>query len=133
MLPGVVLSWPATPSLPLAPRPVGNFTLLPAPTLSFQVGLIDDRYCVNTAVVPLPSERYATEIGSFGNFASGFSFLILGSFQVLTSPRKIPASTSGESFRPVMPGRLYETTTAPSVVGMWISLPGALPSSSSLI
>ena len=39
MAPGNCLTWPATPSLPLPPRPAGHFTEVPLPTVSAQTGL----------------------------------------------------------------------------------------------
>ncbi len=39
---GFCLTWPVTPSLPLPPRPVGQFGEVPAPTFSFHSGLTFD-------------------------------------------------------------------------------------------
>ena len=42
-LPRSCLTWPATPSLPLAPRPAGHLTEVPLPTFAAQSGLMLDR------------------------------------------------------------------------------------------
>src|SRR5678815_103524 len=94
MLPGVDLTEPVTPSLPLPPRPTGHLTLLPAPTLVFHSGETLARKSVNTAVVPEPSERWTTVIAWSGSFEPGLAAAILGSFQRVILPRKISATLS---------------------------------------
>ena len=54
---------------------------------------------VNCAVVPDPSERTTTRIGMLGMCALGLSAAIAGSFQFVTTPVKIFASVSGDSWR----------------------------------
>src|SRR5260370_3434212 len=57
MAPGVFLTSPATPPLPLAVIPVGQVTVVPSPTWLLKSGLIVLRCLAKTKVVPLPSER----------------------------------------------------------------------------
>src|SRR5437879_13266424 len=46
------------------------------------------------------------------------------SFHLVIFPRKMSAMTSGVNFTGcASPGKLYATTTAPSTVGMWSTLP----------
>ena len=55
----------------------------------------------------------------FGRVKSGFSDVIAESSQLVMVPRKISATTSPVSLRPVsIPGRLYATVIAPMVSGM---------------
>src|SRR5271157_4655971 len=94
MPPRVFFVVAATPSLPLAPAPAGQFTLVLAPTLLFQSGLTVERYDVNTNDVPDPSARCTGAIARLGNFTPGFSATSLGSFHFVMLPAKISASTS---------------------------------------
>ena len=57
MPPSVRVMTPVTPALPRAPTPVGQLTLVPVPTLLFQVGLVFDRKSVKLYDVPEASDR----------------------------------------------------------------------------
>src|SRR5256885_1501720 len=104
---GRVFSSPATPALPLPPRPTGHATDLPLPTRDFHSGLILERYSVKMYVVPEPSDRCATEMRPPGRRIPGFSFASWGSFQVLILPRKMSAMTGPVRCSPVLtPGTL---------------------------
>src|ERR1700733_1020946 len=106
---GVFLMVPVTPSLPLPPRPTGQFGEAPAPTFAFHSGLILVRKSVQMKVVPLPSERWTTIMSlSFdGKFTPGFALAISGSFHRVIVPRKIPASAFCVNFsEPLTPGTL---------------------------
>src|SRR5271155_4266269 len=97
MAPGDCFTWPVTPSLPLAPSPVGHFTAVPLLTCCDHSGLTAERYVVKAAVVPLLSARWITVIFEFGRFSPGLSFFSRGSCQLVILPKKIPASASEES------------------------------------
>src|SRR5205085_1028491 len=58
-----------------------------------------------------------------GRLALELSFLMRGSFQVLTLPAKMPATAAGESLRSVMPERLYSTAMPPPVHGIVCTWP----------
>src|SRR3954470_4354637 len=94
MPPRVLCVVAATPSLPLAPAPAGQFTLVLAPTLLFHSGLTAERYEVNTNVVPDPSARWTGAIARLGSFTPWFSSTSLGSFHFVIVPAKMPARTS---------------------------------------
>src|SRR6266403_4244529 len=106
MAPGVCLTSPATPLLPLAVTAVGQVTIVPSPTWVLKSGLIVLRCLAKTKVVPLPSERPQTVIAVAGSFTPSFVFAIAGSFHFVILPRKIPLYASRESFRDSTPGRL---------------------------
>ena len=72
---------------------------------------------MNTPEVPDLSERTKTWMGRFGP-AEPLSAAMAGSFQVVILPLKILASVAPDSFRPVIPGRLYWTEIAPAISGM---------------
>src|SRR5262245_53434122 len=74
--PGVFLTTPATPALPRAPTPVGKFTAVLNPTLSFHGRLTDERYSVKLYVVPDPSERYTGVTFMSGRLRPGLSVAI---------------------------------------------------------
>src|SRR5262245_27928212 len=57
MPPSVRATTPVTPALPRAPIPVGHSTVVPVPTLPFQVGLVFVRKSVKLYEVPELSER----------------------------------------------------------------------------
>src|SRR2546421_8525516 len=107
----------ATPSLPLAPVPVGHLTVLSAPTFDFHSGLYPDRNVVKPFVVPDSSERWTTVIGCATSFTPGFSLAIAGSLQSLIFPRKMSAIVAPSSFRS-FGSPLYETVMAPNAVGI---------------
>ncbi len=69
------------------------------------------------AVVPDPSERWATVIAVLGQVAPGLSALIAASSQVLIVPWKIPAIVSAESCSLSTPERLYEIVIGAPTVG----------------
>src|SRR5260370_37231425 len=106
MAPGVLLTSPRTPPLPVAVIPVGQVTVVPSPTWLLKSGLILLRCLAKTKVVPLPSERPQTVIVVSGSFTPSFVFAIAGSFHFVILPRKIPLYASRESFRDSTPGRL---------------------------
>src|ERR1700722_16528019 len=106
MLPSVWLITPETPSLPLPPLPTGHAMSLPTllsepPRVCAQGGLSLVRKSDHTAVVPEPSERWATAIGWSGRFAPEFSATSAGSFHLVILPAKILPSVSPSNFRPV--------------------------------
>src|SRR4051812_35929961 len=112
------LTQAATPSLPLAPVPVGHLTVLSTPGPFFHSGLYAARKVVNSLVVPDSSERWQTVMSSPGSPTPEFCFAIDGSFHFLTLPRKMFATVGPSSLRPLAtPDRLYETVTAPNTVG----------------
>src|SRR5512138_2856445 len=103
----VVLTWPATPSFPLPPRPTGHLTDFPWPTLVFHSLLTPERKSVRMLVVPLPSERWTTMIALSGRLTPGLSSAIRLSFHLVILPRKMLATSSELSFNPFgTPGRL---------------------------
>src|SRR5579884_1066564 len=109
---GVCSTWPATPSLPLPPRPTGQLTEVFEPTLLFHSGLTFERKSVHTKLVPLPSERCTTVMSALGSFTPGLSLVRAGSFHLVILPRKISASTWPENLRSaVTPSILYVGTT----------------------
>src|SRR5712671_781432 len=115
MAPGACLIAAATPSLPLAPVPVGHFTVLSAPTCFAQVGLEAARKLVKPLVVPDSSERCTIVIELDGRLTPAFCFAISGSFHFLTLPRKMSATVGPSSLRPAFtPLRLYESVIAPN-------------------
>src|SRR6185295_14235385 len=91
---------PVTPSLPFAPSPDGQLTLVPLPGPLFHSGLTVLNQSTKILVVPLPSERCTLVIAFAGSFTSGFSLAIAGSSHCLIFPRKIPAAASGVIFSP---------------------------------
>src|SRR4051812_13946191 len=109
---------PATPSLPLAPVPVGHLTVLSEPTCLCHWGDCSSRNDVNSFVVPDSSERWTTVIALSGSLAPGFSFESAGSFQFLILPRNRSAIVGPSSLSPLgAPLTLYETVMAPNTVG----------------
>ena len=121
MAPEICATLPATPSLPLAPMPVGQSIAVSAPTLFFQSAETRLRYVENWKVVPEPSERCTTLIALEGSATPGFSFLIAASSQRETRPWKIsakvgPSSTSWPGFTP---GTLTTGTMPPITTGNW--------------
>src|SRR5258708_620827 len=106
MAPGVFLTSPATPPLPLAVIPVGQVTVVPSPTWLLKSGLIVLRCLAKTKVVPLPSERPQTVIAVSGSFTHSFVFAIAGSFHFVILPRKIQLCAAGKSLRDSTQGRL---------------------------
>src|SRR3954452_408792 len=89
-----------TPSLPLAPVPVGHLTVLSTPGPFFHSGLYAARNVVNSLVVPDSSERWQTVMLSPGRSTPAFCPLIDGSSHFLTFPRKMLATVAPSSFRP---------------------------------
>src|SRR3954463_14333792 len=93
---------PATPSLPLAPVPVGHLTVLSDPTCLCHWGDASSRNDVNSFVVPDSSERWTTVMGLSGRGTPGLRFPIAGSFQFLILPRKMSAIVGPSSLRPFL-------------------------------
>src|SRR3954447_25998069 len=90
----------ATPSLPLAPVPVGHWTDLSVPRpLSHSLDWAATSL-LKFAVVPDSSERWHTVIVSFGGCRPELPAAIFGSFQVLIFPRKMSAIVAPSSLRP---------------------------------
>src|SRR5512134_1543573 len=92
---------PATPSLPLAPVPVGHLTDLSLPGPFFHSGEVSERYSVKFAVVPDSSERWQTVMSSPGKLVPELSLAIAGSSHFVIFPRKMPAIVGPSSFRPL--------------------------------
>src|SRR3954451_14936067 len=87
---------------------VGQFTV--SPESSFQtVGAAAFRNLVKLFVVPDPSDRWTTAIDEAGRVAPLLSAAILGSFHVVMSRWKMPASVSGLSLSESTPGTLNDT------------------------
>src|SRR4051812_31696360 len=102
----------ATPSLPLAPVPVGHLTDLSVPGPAAHAFEYAARNFVKLPVVPDSSERWQTVILSAGSLRFGLAAAIFGSFQVVMVPRKMSAIVAPSSLRPdFAPSRLYETVT----------------------
>src|SRR3954471_13136803 len=97
----------ATPSLPLAPVPVGHFTDLSTPgPLSHSLEELA-RNWAKFFVVPDSSERWQTVILLAGSVTPAFAAAIFGSFQFVILPRKMSASVAPSSLRPdFTPSRL---------------------------
>src|ERR1700712_2154970 len=94
-----------TPSLPCAATP-------PAAAHAFADGMVHAagaaaaRYLVKFSVVPESSARWTAWTDRLGRVVPGFNAAIVGSFQLLIEPAKIPASTSGVRVSWAMPDRL---------------------------
>ena len=78
---------------------VGHSTVVPEPISCLKVGLMAERCLVNTKFVPLASDRRTTVIGRSGSLAPGLAAAILGSFQFVILPRKIPAIVEPSRWR----------------------------------
>src|SRR3954466_2446415 len=91
----------ATPSLPLAPRPVAHLTDLPTPAPPFQAAESPARDSVKFFVVPDSSERWQTVMFDAGSFRPELSLAIAGSFHFSTLPRKMSAAVAPSSLRPL--------------------------------
>ena len=72
-------------------------------------GAFSERYSVKFSVVAESSERWTGTMSRSGRSASGFDSAIAGSFQLVMSPAKIPAMTSGVRFRESTPSMLNTT------------------------
>src|SRR3954471_12222765 len=97
----------ATPSLPLAPVPVGHFTVLSEPTFDSHSLLEPTRKPVNPLVVPDSSERWTTVIADDGRLTPEFWPAIAGSFHFVIFPRKMSAIVGPSSLSPPLtPSRL---------------------------
>src|ERR1043166_3603802 len=72
-------------------------------------GVVAIRYLVKLSVVPDSSERWNAWILRSGSFASGFSFLIAASFQLVILPLKILAIVGASRTRLSTPETLYAT------------------------
>src|SRR5215211_515995 len=111
----VLVTASATPDDLFLPSPVpvqalaGSSFHTPLPAL--------DKNLVVFSVVPDSSERKNTVIFSLGSLASGFSFAILSSFQVLMLPLKMPDRTSALSTSLSTPSRLYAKAIGPTTIG----------------
>src|SRR3954453_20965059 len=90
----------ATPSLPLAPVPVGHLTVLSEPTFDSHSLLEETKKPVKPLVVPDSSERWTTVMFDDGRLTPGFCLAISGSFHFFTFPRKMSASAGPSSFSP---------------------------------
>src|SRR4051794_40618660 len=107
MLLGDCLTRPATPSLPLPPTPVGQFTAVATPTRLLHSGETLARKSAQMYEVPDPSERCTTVMSSAGSVTPAFSVAMAGSFHFVTLPRKMSASSGPENrSSPERPGTL---------------------------
>ena len=70
-------------------------------------GAFAARYSVKFWVVPESSDRWTTVIGADGSEAPEFWLAILGSFQVVIAPEKMPAMVAASSLRSFTPSTLY--------------------------
>src|SRR5437762_2160404 len=95
---GVCLTRPATPSLPLPPTPVGQFTAVATPTFLPHSGEDLARKSHQMYEVPEPSERCTTVMSAAGRLTPGFSLAMAGSFHFVTLPRKMSARRGPENF-----------------------------------
>src|SRR3954466_3816086 len=100
MAPSDCLIAAATPSLPLAPVPVGHLTVLSAPTPDFQAELSSARKVVKPLVVPDSSERWTTVMVPLGRSVPALSLAIAGSFHLVILPWKMSARVWPSSLRP---------------------------------
>ena len=79
---------------------------------------------MKTKDVPDPSARCTTTMSVAGRDRPALMLVSRASFHLVIFPRKMSAMTSGVNFTGcASPGKLYATTTAPSTVGMWSTLP----------
>src|SRR6266576_3243477 len=117
MAPAVVLMICATPPLALPPRLVAG-QLMVESLPSFQTpGAPSTRNWEKFWVVPDESERRAMMIAVLGSLRPEFSAAIFGSFHLVILAWKMSAMTGASSFRPLTPGRLYETVIGPITTG----------------
>src|SRR3954462_6313541 len=92
---------PATPSLPLAPVPVGQGADLSAPGALFHAVGEGAGNSVKFFVMPDSSERWQTVMSVPGRSTPELIFAIAGSFHFLTLPRKMSAAVAPSSLRPL--------------------------------
>src|ERR1017187_4746811 len=98
---------PATPALPLAPRPTGQPMVLDWPYVLFHPALSWLRYPEKTNVVPELSDLCTTRMLFDGRVMLVFRDCISGSFQLVTLPEKMSATTLPVRCRfDLIPGRL---------------------------
>src|ERR687889_1335517 len=98
MVPGVFLTWVATPSDFAAPAPPGAFHALALPNVHSASAVLL-RYLVKLSVVPDSSERCTVWIAVSGRVAPLLSAAIFGSFHLVILPEKMPARVAGVSCR----------------------------------
>src|SRR3954462_4613096 len=102
MAPAFCLMQAATPSLPLAPVPVGHLTDLSTPGPLSQAGEYAARNFVKFPVVPDSSERWQTVMFDAGSDMPALPAAIFGSFHLVILPRKMSAIVAPSSLRPVL-------------------------------
>src|SRR6478735_2770126 len=103
MEPAVLATALPTPSLPCAAVPPGAVQALPPSKVQPPAAV---RYLVKLSVVPDSSARCTVAIATDGNVTPGLTAAILGSFQVLMVPPKIPVNNSGVRISLSTPSRL---------------------------
>src|SRR3954447_13746837 len=120
MPPSVCESTPATPADFAPPTPTGKLGSVLTPTFDLNAPLTAERESVKLYEVPEPSERKIGGIFVDGRDTPLLSAWIDASFQVVTLPRKMFASTGPVSFRWFgRPLPLYATAVAESAHGIW--------------
>src|SRR4051812_6553968 len=105
MVPGVLLTRPATPSDFAAPVPPGAFHALAWSKVQSAVAVLL-RYLVKLSVVPDSSERCTAWIAVDGSLAPELRAAIAGSFHLVILPEKILAMVEASSCRLSTPSTL---------------------------
>src|SRR5262252_4327236 len=119
MAPGVDLTICAIPALPLPARAVLGQLMVELVPSVHALPADSTRKLEKFAVVPDESERTARVILVLGRLAPELSALISASFQVVTLPLKMSASTLGSSLRLLTPDRLYAIAIGPIWTGKY--------------
>src|SRR5690606_21687485 len=116
MAPAVCLTCWATPEVPCADWPPWASQDLPGSYFQ-SFGAAALRYLVKLSVVPDSSERWNAWIFRSGRSASGLSFLIASSFQLVSSSSKLWAMVAAARVRVSTPGTLKPTAIGPPTIG----------------
>lgn len=122
MAPGVCFTWPARPEEPCADWPPLASQDLP-PSYFQSSGAAAFRYLVKLSVVPDSSERWKAWIFRSGSLASGLSFLIASSFQLVILLSKIFAMVGASRTSESTPVTLKPTAIGPPTIGRSMAWP----------